>query len=834
MGKVCAIIVATVILLFPSFALPQITVTGDVSPTFTGGSSWNISNEDLWIGDFDVGAVSVDSGTIESGGGHIGLFGDGSMTLQGAGSVWRVHRGGLEMGTWANSELLILNGGRAEIVGDVDAVLGPGASAMIEVDGAGSLLDIGGSLRFFDTGAASSGLAIRNGGTVRIDGALDVPDASMLQFDAGTLEIGGRLSGFNGPISADMTLNLTDDQATWALTAPTTIAGALGGVGRVTSGFTLQSGGALRLGTTLNPLGRILAEDHVAFSPGSHVHTTAGMLRTATRPWTAIDVLGTAEVNGGTVHVDTIAVVPVGTECRFLRTTGGLTVNTEFLFDAPVQYDIMGEHDAFDYWYVLAHNPDYYSGLALTPNQRSVAEYLEWLADRAEPGSDLAHVLDEFNHLPADEAREVLEQIGGQSHASRASQSVMAASVMMNTVLDQLRPSPTVMPGSAGGGYGAGTGRGQGGALIGEQGGATIGLGGDTDAGLGEGADSAATDDGGLGPLDQADGATCDDTCDIECGDACGLNDTQCLGPNADCRLFMRGFGQGGSIVDDGNARTMASSFGGFILGSEERLGQYDIRGYFYSYGKSYTNVEHLQASSETDTHWLGIVHSHVFPEGSYCMGSWTVGFDTHRSDRRLQFRSIDRTATAKSSGWQSILYGELGVLSGYGERLGVQPYFGLQHTYVRQNGADEDGALSLNLGGGGMDIHSLRHILGGRIQWVRGHRPRKYSPDALEFRGAWTHEYTDNLPPSFNGVLPSYGGPGFQTSGIGLGRDWATLGVGLRWQRNPQCSWFLDYDTQFNGRQGYHMASGGLEWRPDWLPTVFRFAGQVLVDPSK
>jgi outer membrane autotransporter protein len=158
--------------------------------------------------------------------------------------------------------------------------------------------------------------------------------------------------------------------------------------------------------------------------------------------------------------------------------------------------------------------------------------------------------------------------------------------------------------------------------------------------------------------------------------------------------------------------------------------------------------------------------------------------------------------------GWQANAYLERGLIL-CRQGWDVRPYGALQYVYLRQNNLVESGPGSLNLAVGGLDVHSLRSILGGRIsREVSTSGGRRLTP---EIRAAWLHEFLDTNQVVSAG-LADVGGAGFAVRGVDLGRDWASVGGALHLQANASTRWFASYDVQFNEHQTFHIGAGGVE----------------------
>jgi outer membrane autotransporter protein len=141
--------------------------------------------------------------------------------------------------------------------------------------------------------------------------------------------------------------------------------------------------------------------------------------------------------------------------------------------------------------------------------------------------------------------------------------------------------------------------------------------------------------------------------------------------------------------------------------------------------------------------------------------------------------------------------------------RAAVQPYAALQYIYLRQNSFTETGADSLNLAMAGVDAHSLRSLVGGRLQLgqfaVGEHRLLP------ELRALWLHEFlaTDVV---VNSYFAPIGGGSFAIQGLDLGRDWALVGGGVRCELAGGWQLYGNYDAQVNSQQVFHVGSAGAQ----------------------
>jgi len=268
------------------------------------------------------------------------------------------------------------------------------------------------------------------------------------------------------------------------------------------------------------------------------------------------------------------------------------------------------------------------------------------------------------------------------------------------------------------------------------------------------------------------------------------------------------GYGRGGQAFADGNAHGFDYSLGGSLVALERFVSPSIRLGLFYNYSETFVNTTAglMNNADVKSHHWGGFLTQ--LGESDYMTLAAGFGYDSHDTTRRFQFGAIDRQATGNNHGWQSSLRVEYGQLYGT-KHFNLQPFVAMQHIYVRQENLLESGADSLDLALGGVDLDSLRTIVGGRLV-TQLQSPRLGMPD-LEFRTYWIHELLDEaalVVAQLDGTSSA-----FRVRGVDLGRDWVVLGPGLNWHVGDNCRLFAEYDVHFNSALAYHTGTGGLEF---------------------
>jgi len=278
--------------------------------------------------------------------------------------------------------------------------------------------------------------------------------------------------------------------------------------------------------------------------------------------------------------------------------------------------------------------------------------------------------------------------------------------------------------------------------------------------------------------------------------------------PTSDWTSWAFGLGLGGAAKSDGNATGLNYGLGGTLIGIEKAWPDNERIGLFGGYlGTQLSTTNPTQSGSIQGGQFGGYnFHDDGFNYYSLIGGLQFNGYSTRRA---IDFNGIDRVADGAFSGWQSYGYLERGVKF-QSSQFVLQPYAALQYIYLRQNSFTESGADSLNLSVAGLDANSLRSLLGGRMQFNRSWSRR--GSLLPEFRAVWLHEFLQTSS-VVNSFFAPIGGQSFAVQGLNLGRDWALVGGGLRWDLDSRWSFYGNYDAQVNGQQAFHVGSGGLQF---------------------
>jgi autotransporter-associated beta strand protein len=535
--------------------------------------------------------------------------------------------------------------------------------------------------------------------------------------------------------------------------------GTLGGNGTIIGNVTNQ--GAIAAG---NLIGTLSVNGNYTQSAGSSMQVeinNGGTTPDVNNDLVAVN--GAATLNGGTVNV---VAAPgnyiAGTQYAFLTATGGVTGAFAGATDNLAFLDAVLGYTGNSAYFTLMLNETNYAAIAQTSNEFAVATYLDNISTGAT--GDLQTVLVGLNMLTDDGARSAFNQMSGELFASLGQVGLQDTTLIVAQLGERIRSGTF------------------------------------SDRGAGPTPITAA-------PVNRAPVTLASYSAGPRKPPIIVFVDNQ---PPNTWTGWAFGFGLGGSAKSGGNATGLGYAMGGTVLGAERWLADGERLGFFGGYlGTQLNTMGPNQTGSMQGGQFGGYnYHDDGFNYYTLIGGLQFSGYNTQRF---LQFDGIDRVANGDFSGWQSYLYLERGVTF-QASRYVVQPYAALQYIYLRQNSFIETGANALNLDVAGLDANSLRSLVGGRLQLDGQSRgDHRVLP---EVRALWLHEFLETAS-IVNSYFAPIGGGSFAVQGLNLGRDWALVGGGLRWESPIGCTLFANYDAQVNSQQVFHVGSAGLQF--DW-----------------
>jgi outer membrane autotransporter protein len=463
----------------------NIGVNTSGSLTVSGTGSLLSSSNALFVGYYGSGSLEVlDGGTLNSHYSSIGTYSGstGTVLVSGTGSTWS-YTDYLFIGNQSAGSLTVADGG--EVSGPYAHIgVAAGSTGDVTVTGTGSKLSLTNQLYVGDGGSGT--LTIADGGAVSVAGAGVVRiadqgtasgvinigaaegqaaaaagtlDAATVSFGAGTGELVFNhtdVSGsylFDEVISGAGTLKfrsgvtrLTGTSA--AFTGSTSITGSTlildGDLGASavlvgSAGYLSGSGSAgavtVAAGGTLTPSSfSTMTLQDVTFDPGSRYEIAAN----SAGQNGSVAVTGTAQINGGTVHVRAAPGAYAATTPYTILSAGSVVasfddVTTDLAFLTP---DL--SYDAGNVFLTLTRNMTQFADVALSSNQRSAAGGVEGLG-----AGNPVH--DAVLNLDASSARGAFDALSGEMHASLRGTLVESTRMAQGVIGNRLRQTFTVV-----------------------------------------------------------------------------------------------------------------------------------------------------------------------------------------------------------------------------------------------------------------------------------------------------------------------------------------------------------------------------------------------------
>ncbi|MBR5626621.1 MAG: autotransporter outer membrane beta-barrel domain-containing protein, partial [Thermoguttaceae bacterium] len=292
---------------------------------------------------------------------------------------------------------------------------------------------------------------------------------------------------------------------------------------------------------------------------------------------------------------------------------------------------------------------------------------------------------------------------------------------------------------------------------------------------------------------------------------ATNYSGTSVLGQLADRQQisgWMDVYGAGGSAKEHTGTSGYHYSLVGGVFGVELGSNATQQVGLFYSYGHSAAKTGTTMGRIGIDENVFGSYFRWTDPWG-YGMAIADIGTSKYKGTRYQNFGQWQNMLKSEENGWTSHVYLEKGADIQLVNST-LQPFGGLQYTYIRQDAFTEDGVNSdFGITRGSFDHNSLQTVLG--IRWNR-----EFYPGGRPLKGFmyanWTHEL---LNPNAEGyvALSGVGGNAFKVVGNGLGRDWAMFGLGGAWNLNDQIEFFGSTDLQLNEYTSFISGNTGVKF---------------------
>lgn len=219
---------------------------------------------------------------------------------------------------------------------------------------------------------------------------------------------------------------------------------------------------------------------------------------------------------------------------------------------------------------------------------------------------------------------------------------------------------------------------------------------------------------------------------------------------------------------------------------------------FYGNYNRSKTKLGDV-AESRIENYLFGFGR-YYYLKGCHFGFSGNFGYD-HYKGRDKQ--SVEKRKESNGDGMQMNLFGEFGIDLILG-RWAVKPFYALQYDFL-YHGRIGGGEHRFQ---GDWNGHGFEQLFGLRLNW----KPL----DCLEFqtRTTWVHEFLSHPPPFYHARFSPVQGtstPAIFFYDGNSGRDWAWIGVGMKWEPVFNIYVYFDYDVTINERHTTHFGCLGL-----------------------
>ncbi|AWM86723.1 autotransporter domain-containing protein [Microvirga sp. 17 mud 1-3] len=721
----------------------------------------------------------------------------GTVTITGAGSLLSADMAQVSGGI-GDLDFNILNGGRMTTTGDM-ALLAMTGYGNVSVRGAGSRLDVGGTLAVGDStigvpdvdvltladgGRVSAGtIIVGTDGALRVgtggaggilstsrlvnDGTLAFNHTDALTFDAPIEGGGSLLKSGSGRLALTGTSTLTGPTYVQAgqlavngslASSPVTVTGGtLSGTGTV-GRLSLQSGGTVAPG---NSIGTLNVAGPLSFGPGSFYAVEIDGAGRSDR----IAVTGTATLNGGTVqilpdqginfladHAYTILTAQGGRTGTFAGTQ-----STDFAFITPT---LGYTADAVTLTMVRKTVPPTppappppvppappvpvaFHTVAVTENQYHTADAVEALG----AGNRLYNTV--LGSTVAG-ARQAFDALSGEAHGSAVTAGYAQAGLIQTTLLTRLRQPLTSLPLLAQGAYGA--------------------------------AFAADRPGQAVAPVAVV---------------------PQPIAPRY--ALWGEGFGARGKTRSDRNAAALDTSTGGFLIGADAQVTDGWRLGLAGGYLRTALDVDARLSSGSNESVFGALYGSGQWGALTLRLGAAYARHDIDLS-RTITFPGYADAVKASYDGSTLQAFGELGYRLGFGA-LALEPFVGASVLRLSTDGFQEQGGAAALTG------YGRTYDLGTTTVGLRAEaRLSETVPLTLSGLLGWRHAYGDVAPEA---LLAFAGGASpFTVAGVPVDRDALVAEAGLDWRASEAISLGVSYAGQIGARAQEHTVKGNFVWR--------------------
>ena len=278
--------------------------------------------------------------------------------------------------------------------------------------------------------------------------------------------------------------------------------------------------------------------------------------------------------------------------------------------------------------------------------------------------------------------------------------------------------------------------------------------------------------------------------------------------PTFDPRAFAlwgTGFGSWGKVRGNGNAASMDTSTGGFIIGADAKVDEtYRIGGAGGFLSTSF-DIDGRLSSGSNETVFGSIYGVARWDAINVRLGALYAHHDVD-VDRTIVFPGFSDRVGSSYDGSTLMAFGEVGYAIGLGGAT-LEPFLGASMMRLHMDGFQEEGGAAA-LTGYGRTYELGTTTLGLRAEAKLG----LDLPLTLRGMVGWRHAFGDVNPSAL--VAFSGGVSSFDVAGVPIDRDALVAEAGLDWQIGNDMTLGVSYAGQIGERAQVHAVKGNFTWR--------------------
>ena len=269
--------------------------------------------------------------------------------------------------------------------------------------------------------------------------------------------------------------------------------------------------------------------------------------------------------------------------------------------------------------------------------------------------------------------------------------------------------------------------------------------------------------------------------------------------------LWGDGFGSWGRVRSNGNAASLDTSTGGFIIGADAYLDPAFRLGFAGGFTRTSFDIDSRLSSGSNES-----VFGAIYGSGDWGAINLRLGASYARNDldinRNVIFPGFGDATRVSYDGATLQAFGEVGYQLNWGRSV-IEPFVGASVLRLHTDGFQENGGASALTGYG--DDHELATTTLG----IRGEmQVSEDLPVILKGLLGWRYAYGDVEP---DALLAFAGGASaFLVSGVPVERNAVVVEAGLDWQATDAISLGVAYSGQVGRDAQEHALKGNFTWR--------------------